>query len=777
VDFHLLVAPPGAGKTTRLLERARQVADRRGRVWWVGLPSQRNYLYRRATAAGPLLGLEFLSPQQVYYRLLAHALKLKPLVVGTGRLALVGEVLREIRGELPAPGEARLFARAIAEVKRYGLTAAEVPGEDEESRRFREVYRSYEAIKGNQWDYDDFRSESVALVEGLERRAEADLLVVDGFREVGPLELRLYRALARHAEVWLSLPEAPPGERPSELLAGRAGTSPVVYRAANPVTEARWVLRSLKRDLAEGLDPLELAVILPEREVRSFLALADEYGVPLMDETAKALADTLPGRLLLDLLDLPEYPTASRLLAIPELAPLARAALREGVAGFEAIAVLAQALDLEGLWRKWLRLLEVDGDEMTWAAKLIDNGLPAIRRDLLVESDMPFDHFRRHALQRAKEASRLARGPHFRPWWGALLQETFLFERPLGGVALLTAKLASGRRFRRAYLMQANEGIYTTAESEDYFIPEEQRSPLDRVFKTLGLPRRFLGRDRSLHAELRSRAQEVVITFPEADQGGPLLPELELLAGATPLPLPELPAGSRLELTSERPYRAEVTPLELGEVSLQKLSRYAECGFRYWAEEVLPAKDELPWWLALLNDLRAFARLNPATIEELRSSYPQAAAWLTDHAERLSLLSFGVTLPEVGEGPRAYLDAAGRRGGEVTFYRFTEPERVVNREQAADYLNARWNELWAAGYMLDHYPGRITRVDIFVWPLLGEAISAFEGGITYRWRRILNRQRQAREAYRRFARGAVDPTPGFHCRRCRVFDLCREGKR
>ena len=60
------------------------------------------------------MGLEFLSFQALYYRVLAEAGWLKPLLPGAGRVALVGEALRRA-GEGPvAPGEARLFARAIA---------------------------------------------------------------------------------------------------------------------------------------------------------------------------------------------------------------------------------------------------------------------------------------------------------------------------------------------------------------------------------------------------------------------------------------------------------------------------------------------------------------------------------------------------------------------------------------------------------------------------------------------------------------------------------------
>ena len=240
MSFHLLVAPPGSGKTTRLLERARDLSARGRRVWWVGLPSQRSYVYRRATAAGAVLGLEFLSSQQVYYRLLAHALRLRPLVVGTGRLAMVGEALLELRQEPPGPGEARLFAQAIAEAKRYGLTPADLPGSDGEVERLRGIYRSYERIKGDRWDYDDFRSEALKLVERLPGEIEPDAVMVDGFRELGPLELRLFRALGQRAEVRVALPDAPPGETPDETLTARAEERIECYRAPNPIVEARW---------------------------------------------------------------------------------------------------------------------------------------------------------------------------------------------------------------------------------------------------------------------------------------------------------------------------------------------------------------------------------------------------------------------------------------------------------------------------------------------------------------------------------------------------------
>ena len=770
----MLIGPPGAGKTTRLVRRVRQATAEGQRAWWIGLPSQRAYVYRRLTEAGALLGAEFLSSQQLYYRLLAHGLKLKPLVVGTGRLALVGEALKELRGELPAPGEARLFATAIAEAKRFGLAPEGVAVRDEESLRFQDVFRRYEQVKGDSWDYDDFRSEAYSYLQDAPT-LEAQLIVIDGFREVGPLELKIYKALSKCAEVHLALPECPPGETPTERLPEQEPSSRRVYRAANPVSEARWVLRSLKRDLAEGLDPLDVAVILPEREIRAFTALADEYGVPLMDETPRALTDSLAGRLLLDLLELPDYPTASKLLAVPELNPLAQAVLDRRLAGPEATQALARDLGLETVWRRWLNLLSVPEDELTWAEQLLNTALPELRADLS-EDGVTWTAFKKHALQRAKEASKLALGASFRAWWAALLQETKLFERPKGGVALLTDKLASGRRFKRVYLMHAVEGAYTTGEREDFFVPEEARAGLDTVFANLGLPKKFLGRDLALHRELLSRADTVTVTYPEAAQSGPLVLEQGLVNVTKAQSLPRLAAASRLELSAGLMFTPERSSFDLGSATVERLRRYQDCAFRHWAEGSLP-QEETEDWLKLLGALRERPRLNSARLDVLKSEFPAYAAWLSEHAETFFGLSFGEHLPQDSSGPRAYLDAAKRSGTSVSLYRFVELGRVASQAEAEAYIKRRWNEHWAAAYLLSNYQNRIREVWFFVWPVGGSPVAVYDGAMKNVWRQVATKQRRAARAFAAFKEGDVSPNPGFRCRECRVADICREGQR
>jgi hypothetical protein len=772
-----MTGSPGSGKTTWLMRRALEAVAAHKRVWWVGLPSQRSYIYRLATEQGALLGLEFLSLQQVYYRLVARSFNPHQLLIGTGRIACVGEALLQLRQELPSPGEARLFTRAIAEAKRFLVSPEKIPGDDAETRRFRAVYQRYEALKRTRgvWDYDDFRAEALRLAEAGEAASEADLIVVDGFRELGPLDVRLFLALGQEVEVRMALPEAPPGTAPQERLPPRPSTVLTVYRAANPVSESRWVLRALKRDLAQGADSLELAVILPASRLKAFSALADEYGVPLADETPKALADTPGGRLLCDLLELPDYPTASKLLAIPELLPLANAALRRGVAGPEALTALAMEVGLKEVWRKWLALLEASEASLEWAEQLVDTTLYDLRSRAKSKrplGELDWEQLRGQVMERAKEAASLAKGASFRAWWAALLRESSTFERPPGGVALVTAKEASGRRFGRVYLLHAVEGAYSAGEVEDYFVPEELREVEARA----SLPRRFAGRDEALFAELRSRGGEVVITYPEADRERPLVAEPGLVEGGEIAPLPEVPAGSRLELSATSSYAASVGPLELGSVTLAQLQHYEKCSFRFWAERRVEVKEEPPWWLELLIEMRAHPKLNTARLEVLKERYPAASSWLAEHAALLGSLTYGVSLTD-GESPEAYLDAARRTSREAALYRFVAPGRITDTAAAGEYINGRWNELCGAGYLLEHHPEQVGRVYIVVWPVLGEPVDAYEGGIGYRWRRIASREAKARTAYARFRQGEVTPTPGFHCKECAAFDLCREGKR
>lgn len=763
--MHLIVGPPASGRTGLLLEKAHAALKARKRVWWLCLPHQRAYVYRRVAAGGAVLGLEALSFQRAYYHLLAASYGLRPILTGPARVALVGEALQSESQSPPNPGEARLFARAVAEAKRYGVRPEQIPVLDSESERFQRVYRRYEELKGvwGRWDYDDFRDAAVQLVETARFETPADLVLVDGFRELSPLVLRFLKGLGQRSEVWVTLPEAPPGYRPHQTLSRPAGQPPhlQVYRAPNPVAEARWVLRSLKRDLAQGVAPTELAVVAPESRLAALLTLADEYGVPLVDHTPRTAADTPEGRLLLDLLELPDYPTPTRLLAIPDLAPLGRAALEEGLAGLAPIQRLAQRMGLHAQLSAWLERLEPTGDPEAWARSLIDS-IPEVRvgprRDLL--------------LERAKEAGRIAHGPDFRRWWAALLSETYEPVRPPGGVPLLTPTLASGVRFAKLYLTYAVEGAYGGGEREDYFIPEEERLALEELYARIGLPRRFLGRDRLILHELATRAQSVSVTYPEADQDGPLEPEALLVPHGGQVPrIPPIPIGSRLELPGNVNWRPPYAPVSLASASVEDLRRYDECGFRFWAERLRLKEEEPPAWRLLVRELRNLKRLNEARLEALCQRFPEAEGWLRAHRELLFSLNFGFVWPEKGM-PYARVDAAVNRGGEYSLYTFAPPDTA----DPGDFMRSRWGELWLAGYLLEHNPRQVKGVRLWVWPVLGSPLPVYDKPISQITGPIRWRNEKVRATLERYRRGEVKPNPGFICQKCPVKDVCREGK-
>src|SRR5690606_2838389 len=288
-----------------------------------------------------------------------------------------------------------------------------------------------------------------------------ELVIVDGLRELGPLDLRVLVELGKLTAAHLTLPETPqPYEgleaesyevedltRPSEATPATV----VRYLAPNVVAEARFVMRSLKRDLAigegdgsGGFDPLDLGVVATPGTASAILALADEYGLPLMDEAPQALADTPEGATLLDLLELGARPTASRLLAIPELAPLAAEALRVGVAGADAITLLARELDVEERWRWWLAKLRVGEDPVAWTKWLLSEVLALVH-------PAPAPGFVTRVLTMAQEAAVLARGDGFAVWLAALLRDARPRSSAPRGISVRDCKLVSGRRFRRLY--------------------------------------------------------------------------------------------------------------------------------------------------------------------------------------------------------------------------------------------------------------------------------------------------------------------------------------
>ncbi len=829
VGLRLTVGPPASGKTTKMVAVARGAGADGRRVWWLALPHQRASVFRRVTSGGiAMLGLEVMSAQQAYYRVLSalEPAGLLPLLVGTARIVSVAEALRVVTGRTPSPGEAKLFAAAIAEAKRYELDPEALAGSatDTETQRLAAVFREYEEAGSGSWDYDDVRSAAAALVlggsasgviEDPAARAAAglpDVVIVDGWRELGPLDWLFLRGLARHVEVHVTLPEAPPGTEPDETLAPRAAGAAVErYGAVNPVEEARWVLRSLKRDLGSGIDALELAVVAPRGVGDALLAIADEYGVPLMDERGSALADSPAGRTLLDLLELPESPTPVRLLAVPELAPIARVALRLGVTGGDALARVANGLGMSERLTQWTARLAVTDDPVEWTRALLSEVLT------LTQPELP-SGFEERVLAAAQHAARLEGGAGFRVWLAALLRDVRSPSNVRGGVALLTADLASGRRFTRCYVMGATVGAYGAGEREDYFIPDERRNPVPEVGK---LPRRFAGGDALAIAELLTRGATTVLTAAAAGTDGKLVPDERLMGDPAELaPLPELPAGSRLELRDADVYMPGFDLADKGvdggaswpeRPDAEWLRSYGQrCAFRAWGEKAIlpnhghdetsdraegverelgllldpPLPDEAEWY-HLVRALKGEAALTSDRLEEVATRFPWAADWLGRHRTRLLDMTWGPAMIDTRLDVRVSLDAGSRerRGGRASVYRFVEPPPPDWGGEKSDWHWAlrgqrdRWAEYLAADMLLNHPRQAPRHVEIVVWPVLGDPITVERSSNKYLTARIEAVRQAARDAVLRFRDRDVYPTPGYWCGDCKLFYVCRMGLR
>ena len=266
MNLHVISGPPASGKTTAAITQAHRHAAGGLRVWWVAPGHQRRHIQRALARQGPILGVDVMTLQQVTYRLMSDLRELKPLLTGTGRLALIGRSLAEESGNPPSPGEARLFAHAIAEAKRYGVPPGALPNGDNELARLARTYERYEALKTDDWDYDDFLLQARDRLERHnpgELPIEADCIIVDGFDHLEPIEADIVQALACHRPVELYVETAPPHFEVQSTLANPPISTVQTHGFSSDVQEARWVLRDIKQELATGREPLDMAVVVP----------------------------------------------------------------------------------------------------------------------------------------------------------------------------------------------------------------------------------------------------------------------------------------------------------------------------------------------------------------------------------------------------------------------------------------------------------------------------------------------------------------------------------
>lgn len=842
----LLVGPARSGKTRAAVRRAFEMAQSGERVIVLTLPNQRGFFLERLSREGPTLGVEVTNLQNIAYRLLDRLGQNRPVVLNPGRVALTARALEGVLGRAVGPGEARLYARAIAECKRHlvipKLTGG--PYRDALSSTFGAYEASLEA-SGVQ-DLDDVRLRAARLLMGSTLSLNAHL-IVDGYRSLNPSELEAIRALCAMAHSSLvTLPAGAPdsvqdawahplrhaeleaiaaglGTKARRLEAQRPGQSDkpwaglpetVICEAhVNPVEEARATLRAIKRALLDGVPAHEIAVVIPNPvSARVLEALGREYGVPIAPETQGSALETPEGRVLEALLGAParDYPTRDlRALAVlePTLARLADALEQSGVnAGVRAYHLVSRDSDaLQALAR--VRAL-AEPPEAANANELVAWFERLLERSLIGSGF--FDTARvvaREAARLLDPSGQTMLAPQTFTDWVRSLLSSIPVPHPLAGrgVAVLGSEEASGRRFRRAFVMGAVDGAYRVGDGEDFFVPEEDRLALTTILSGVpGLPARLVGLEDTALYDVLTRADEAVtISHPRAERGSSLRPHPRLVALSresaqasdtdrvvTASPFELLAASAEREAPTVRmPWRVRPRRVE----QAATLERASLCAVRAWAETSVPALSRgsglvsgelLRSWNARLRR----ARWRGEDIEPI-SVAPD------DHRDRIQALSprfrarleaeLDARVPrprpsEVQLGYRASLDGLEIVLDGVRFRKNRDEEvvaveiyRVLDDPTSGydSFMNPeRQREWWFAAWWLD----RGVNASFWAWNLESEPRRVFGLDKPYAQRRLREAMASLETSRAALESGEMIASPGFHCRECAYRDLCRE---
>ncbi len=515
----LLTGPAASGKTSSAVTRALELATAGERVIVLTLPGQRAQWLERLANAGASLGVEVTNLQNIAYRVLDRMGENRAIVLNPGRVALTARVLEPILKRNVNPGEARLYARAIAEFKRN--LVAPLESENAYQHTLFQVFQAYqtELELGVLQDLDDVRIRTAQLLTVHPQALNAHL-VIDGYRSFNPSELRVFCALSSlakstlvtlpsglpdtHLEAWAHPLRKPELERVAAAFNAKirhlhakgkpwAGM-PKITRLetyANPVEEARGVLREIKQRLQNGTPSQDICIIIPHPAIARVLeALGREYGVPIAPETSGSILETPNGRQLEALLRAParDYPARDlRTLSAlePDVLILAEKLEQNGIAaGLDAYALVCDDPNaLAALERiKTIAQPPQHGS----SEQLID------WFEILLERHFKDASFNATAKVIAREAARIlgnqaqVEGGVFTDWVQSLLESVTVAHEDLGrGVAVLSAEEASGRRFKISFVMGTTDGAYKAGDNEDFFIPEEQRSKLEKLLANL----------------------------------------------------------------------------------------------------------------------------------------------------------------------------------------------------------------------------------------------------------------------------------------------------
>jgi hypothetical protein len=803
--MRLLVAPAGGGKTRAAWRFALEKAQKSERVIVLTLPNQRPFWLEGLALGGSSLGVEVTNLQNLCYKMLDRLGQNKAVVLNPGRVALTARALEQVLTRPVQPGEARLYAQAIAECKRNGFVPLNSP--EPYQNTLSQVYAVYNMLleQENLQDLDDVRLRATALLSHHPLALGAHL-VVDGYRTFNASELGAIAALAQNAvSSLLTLPGGLPDTsrehwahptRPNDLktivgalqakperLAGRgkpwAGLPPVVKLrpSANPVSEARATLRQLKLWLLEGIPAHQLALIVPSHtSARVLEALAKEYHLPLAPESSGALLESVYGRVLDAALTAParDFPAQElRVLALvlPALEELAETLERRGLHGGSSLyRVLTN--HLEEAWR-------VLDDLKTWINPP-QTGFVEWFEALLVRL-IPQAPWLETARVLAREAARLlgnaGGGAQFAEWLRTLLSAASLPHPEAGrGVAVLTPPEASGRRFEKTIVLGAVEGAYQTSELEDFFIPEETRA-------ALGLPLRMNGlSDSSLYDVLTRANAELLISYPKAERGASLTPHPRLAKlGVSAIPELRQTAGllelsHALQAQSTAPSSAvlQAAPRQTP-FAAQELERVAQCGLRAWAWRWLPKDSQNSLLPSLaLQRLKRSAKLESAPQDlqhNLKRFDPVFVELLHQQLENTAPNPMQPFLYTTG-GVEFALEGLIRRNDAngkprlLEIYRFVED---LNDGWEVWRDNSRHREWWFADIAISSG----VRVAFCAVDSTGRTKNIINPEAEKSLKRRLESRKLFEEAKSDLENGVVRVKTGFHCRGCGHQDLCR----
>jgi ATP-dependent helicase/nuclease subunit B len=819
MSVRLLVGASGSGKTRTAQRFAYDQALIFERVIVLTLPSQRLFWLEGLASLGSSLGVEVTNLQNLCYRMLDRLGSNKAVVLHPGRVALTARALEFVLDRAIQPGEARLYAQAIAEAKRalFVPRAANEVFQDTLAL----VYAKYQELllsEGLQ-DLDDVRLRAAELLNANPLALGAHL-VIDGYRALNPSEFKAIKALCGGAiSTLLTLPSGAPDNhheswahplRLAELRVIQEALGAKLERleasgkpwaglpksvqlraSANPVSEARAALRQVKTWLLEGIHASKIALLVPSHvSARVLEALAREYHLPLAPESLGGLLESAFGRVLEAALIAParDFPAPElRVLALvfPELERLADALEKQGLHGGSS-AYRNLLTEFNAAW------LVLD-DLKIWFLPP-EKGFVAWF-EVLLERLIPSASWLEAARVLAREAARLlpasGSGLEFAQWLHTLLQASALPHPDAArGVAVLTPAEASGRRFQKVMVLGATEGAYQNLESEDFFIPEDNRLAFEKLLQesNLYLPLRMNGlADSTLYDALTRADEELIISFPKAERGASLAshprlarlglsfePELRQTAGLLELAhtqnkSPPAPTNGVFHTSPRfKPFTAT------------ELEAVARCGLRAWAGRLLPKAADLNLLPSVvLRNLRRSHK--EATLQERAPSSlqtnlerfdPSFLALLEAQLEPVSPTNLQ-PFYHTSKGIEFVLDGLIRRNDPSGKVKQLEIYRLVENLDSAweDYRDTnRHREWWFADIAIESG----VRVAFCAIDPQGNRKNIMNPASEKSQKRRFESRHLLEKARTDLEQGLVRATTGFHCRSCQYQDLCRE---